>query len=276
MRDQRAAHPPARLRDRLRARRRGRLPGRGDGGHPARDGPGLHASSRSWSSCWAAPATTRARSLGGLLLGLVEQLASLFLTTQVNEAVAYVLLVLVLLVRPTGLLGGPRRVTRWLPGLASAVLCVGLGRCIPLVATGYGVRVMLQLFMWIALAQSWNLISGLTGYVSFGHVAFFGMGAYTTAHPHRQAGRGRGRVAAPGRRRDRRRCSPSSSAGRACGSRGPTSPSPCSGSTRCCAWLVSYFEGLTGGGLRALAAHAGRERARSTTRWAWWRSPSPR
>ena len=44
--------------------------------------------------------------LGGLLLGLVEQLASLFLTTQVNEAVAYLLLVVVLLVRPTGILGG--------------------------------------------------------------------------------------------------------------------------------------------------------------------------
>ena len=44
--------------------------------------------------------------LGGLLLGLVEQLSSLFLTTQVNEAVAYILLVLVLLVRPTGLLKG--------------------------------------------------------------------------------------------------------------------------------------------------------------------------
>jgi branched-chain amino acid transport system permease protein len=44
--------------------------------------------------------------LGGLLLGLIEQLSSLFLTTQVNEAVAYVLLVLVLLVRPTGLLKG--------------------------------------------------------------------------------------------------------------------------------------------------------------------------
>jgi len=51
----------------------------------------------------------------------------------------------------------------------------------PMGGTGYGVRTMLQLFMWIALAQSWNLISGLTGYVSFGHVAFFGMGAYTTA-----------------------------------------------------------------------------------------------
>ncbi len=44
--------------------------------------------------------------LGGLLLGLIEQLSSLFLTTQVNEAVAYILLVLVLLVRPTGLFKG--------------------------------------------------------------------------------------------------------------------------------------------------------------------------
>jgi branched-chain amino acid transport system permease protein len=44
--------------------------------------------------------------LGGLLLGLVEQMASLFLTSQVNEAVAYVLLVVVLLIRPTGLLKG--------------------------------------------------------------------------------------------------------------------------------------------------------------------------
>lgn len=51
----------------------------------------------------------------------------------------------------------------------------------PTTASGYGVRFMLQLFMWVALAQSWNLISGLTGYVSFGHVAFYGTGAYTTA-----------------------------------------------------------------------------------------------
>jgi branched-chain amino acid transport system permease protein len=35
--------------------------------------------------------------------------------------------------------------------------------------------------MWIALAQSWNLISGLTGYVSFGHVVFFGTGAYASS-----------------------------------------------------------------------------------------------
>ncbi len=66
---------------------------------------------------------------------------------------------------------------RWafVAGLAIGVLLLAL---YPMVATGYGIRFMLQLFMWVALAQSWNLISGLTGYVSFGHVAFFGTGAY--------------------------------------------------------------------------------------------------
>jgi branched-chain amino acid transport system permease protein len=69
--------------------------------------------------------------------------------------------------------------TRWFP--PALALTLVLLSVYPLWATGYGIRVMLQLFMWIALAQSWNLISGLTGYVSFGHVAFFGMGSYTTA-----------------------------------------------------------------------------------------------
>lgn len=34
---------------------------------------------------------------------------------------------------------------------------------------------------WIALATSWNLLSGYSGYFSFGHGAFFGVGLYTTA-----------------------------------------------------------------------------------------------
>jgi branched-chain amino acid transport system permease protein len=36
-------------------------------------------------------------------------------------------------------------------------------------------------FFWVALATSWNLISGYAGYFSFGHAAFFGSGVYTTA-----------------------------------------------------------------------------------------------
>jgi branched-chain amino acid transport system permease protein len=34
---------------------------------------------------------------------------------------------------------------------------------------------------WIVLATSWNILSGYSGYFSFGHGAFFGVGIYTTA-----------------------------------------------------------------------------------------------
>ncbi len=37
-----------------------------------------------------------------------------------------------------------------------------------------------ELFLLVALSQSWNLIGGLTGYSSLGQVAFFGLGAYFT------------------------------------------------------------------------------------------------
>ena len=42
------------------------------------------------------------------------------------------------------------------------------------------------LFFWIALATSWTILSGFSGYVSFGHGAFYGAGVYTMANlgPH--------------------------------------------------------------------------------------------
>mgnify|MGYP001582916174 CR=1 FL=1 len=36
-------------------------------------------------------------------------------------------------------------------------------------------------FHWIALATSWTILSGFSGYFSFGHGAFFGAGMYTAA-----------------------------------------------------------------------------------------------
>ena len=35
--------------------------------------------------------------------------------------------------------------------------------------------------VWASFGLSWNVLSGYTGLVSFGHAAFFGIGAYTTA-----------------------------------------------------------------------------------------------
>jgi branched-chain amino acid transport system permease protein len=44
----------------------------------------------------------------------------------------------------------------------------------------YIVNVATTLAMWIALSVSWTLLSGMTGYVSLGHVVFFGLGSYIT------------------------------------------------------------------------------------------------
>lgn len=50
----------------------------------------------------------------------------------------------------------------------------------PLKASGYWLRFLTFIFMWIGLAGSLNLLTGYTGYLDFGHVAFFGIGAYMT------------------------------------------------------------------------------------------------
>ncbi|MBI3015487.1 MAG: branched-chain amino acid ABC transporter permease [Candidatus Tectomicrobia bacterium] len=36
-------------------------------------------------------------------------------------------------------------------------------------------------FVWVILGSSWNLLGGYGGQVSFGHAAFFGVGAYTSS-----------------------------------------------------------------------------------------------
>jgi len=45
----------------------------------------------------------------------------------------------------------------------------------------YFVSLLFTVFLYVILATSWNIIGGFAGYLSFGHVAFFGIGAYTTA-----------------------------------------------------------------------------------------------
>jgi len=50
----------------------------------------------------------------------------------------------------------------------------------PLLGT-YMISFLFTLFMLMVLAVSWNLLSGYAGYISLGHVAFFGVGAYAFA-----------------------------------------------------------------------------------------------
>lgn len=62
------------------------------------------------------------------------------------------------------------------------VLVVGLLACVPFVTSSNVVLNFLIATLLIALAgQGWNLLGGYGGQYSFGHAAFFGTAAYTTA-----------------------------------------------------------------------------------------------
>jgi len=60
----------------------------------------------------------------------------------------------------------------------------GIAICLGVVAVGaryvstYPLTILISLLVFAALAYSMNFITGLTGYVSFGHVVFMGLGAY--------------------------------------------------------------------------------------------------
>ncbi|MBI2216097.1 MAG: branched-chain amino acid ABC transporter ATP-binding protein/permease [Candidatus Rokubacteria bacterium] len=44
----------------------------------------------------------------------------------------------------------------------------------------YHHRILTLVFAWATMGLAWNIISGYAGQISFGHQAFFGIGAYTT------------------------------------------------------------------------------------------------
>ena len=50
---------------------------------------------------------------------------------------------------------------------------------VPSLHNGYIENLFRGILMYAAMSLGWNLIGGYTGYVSFGNVAFFGLGAYT-------------------------------------------------------------------------------------------------
>jgi branched-chain amino acid transport system permease protein len=50
---------------------------------------------------------------------------------------------------------------------------------LPLLADKLWFRIATTVAMFVVMASGWNIIGGLTGYASFGNIAFFGLGAYT-------------------------------------------------------------------------------------------------
>src|SRR6202045_2326245 len=65
---------------------------------------------------------------------------------------------------------------RWaILGFAVAILVLSF----VVLKSAYYQLVLTQVLLWPVLSLAWNLLSGYSGYFSFGHAAFWGLGAYT-------------------------------------------------------------------------------------------------
>ena len=120
---------------------------------------------------------------------------------KISIVLVFLVMALVLVLRPWGLLGRAETATRaasgfqvmrWRPlragerllvlaGIAAAVL-------LPLVAGDYFLTVASEVLIFMLFAASLHLLVGAGGLVSFGHAAYFGLGAYGAALALKQFG----------------------------------------------------------------------------------------
>ena len=161
----------------------------------------------------------RGALLGGLVLGIAESLSAGLISSTYKDVTTFVLLAAVLLLRPSGILGLPLRVREVLtirpvqrsgaigrfmttqvenlkaalpidriPPMIIPALGVALILMVPyLVDRPYFIRVGAAIGISVVLVASLNVVTGWTGLLSLGHIAFYGIGAYTyafLASPH--------------------------------------------------------------------------------------------
>jgi branched-chain amino acid transport system permease protein len=63
-------------------------------------------------------------------------------------------------------------------GVVLSIFVVVAAATVPALGNQYALGLAFNLAMWIALTQSWSMLSATTGYVSLGHVVFYGLGTY--------------------------------------------------------------------------------------------------
>lgn len=138
--------------------------------------------------------------LGAVLLGVLQSLGILWLPREFHLVVVFVLMAAVLAVRPWGLLGsgpsagappagagsspaGTGAVPRWAIATGGLLLLVA-----PMAAPTFVVWVLVEILAFGLFAGSLQLLVGTGGMISFGHAAYFGLGAYGAALVVKHAG----------------------------------------------------------------------------------------
>jgi len=128
--------------------------------------------------------------LAALLIGELSAFG-IWIFPQITLVLTFLIMAVVLVVRPWGLLGKPELAARAGSGALEPVLRpAGQGArlaagavvlallALPTVVGGYGQFLLIEIFCLALFASSLHFIMGPGGMVSFGHAAYFGLGAY--------------------------------------------------------------------------------------------------
>ena len=124
-------------------------------------------------------------ALGAIVLALVETFSVPLGVNCSQDLMSFALLVIVLVVMPGGIMGfcnaahekdsiSPTVDHHRHPRATASV---------PFTASAYQTLIFFT-FIYISLSAAWNIIGGYGGQISFGHSAFYGLGAYTRRFSH--------------------------------------------------------------------------------------------
>jgi len=128
--------------------------------------------------------------LAALLIGMIKAFCFALGFSKLTLAVEFIVMAMVLVLRPWGLLGRPIAEARGpgslqvpfgVPSRAFLILvaaCFGVLALAPLVSQGYLLVLLTDILVFALFAASLHFMMGPGGMASFGHAAFFGLGAY--------------------------------------------------------------------------------------------------
>jgi len=130
--------------------------------------------------------------IAALLIGELQAFGILVFP-KITLVIVFLVMAAVLIARPWGLLGraetadshafGGERPIRPYGGLqavAALAAIAGLA-ALPLIADAFTLKLMIEVMIFALFAMSLNLLMGTGGIISFGHAAYFGLGAYGAA-----------------------------------------------------------------------------------------------
>src|SRR6201988_4126823 len=137
-------------------------------------------------------------SIGGAFVAavLVSELNAfgILIFPKISIILVFLVMAVVLIVRPWGLFGRPEAPARRTPGLTvhpwrpftpteriAAAVVLALAAALPLIGGNYALNVASEIAIFVIFAVSLHFLMSVGGLASFGHAAYFGLGAYGVA-----------------------------------------------------------------------------------------------